>query len=224
MSGGSDVMTAPAMEYCPPNVTLSEFWVNHGVSLCLMETIFSSLQVGWMILLGSVQYLYFRKHGSPRDLSLRPPSKLYSFQLFLHVLFPLLSVAQIFIVLAEGGLIYGYMVLSLASTAVAWPLALLLLTQERRSILPTIPTPGHGLVLLVFWTITLVKENLAFINIKNVHWWFILKSHMDEAAMAIFVIRYGAALCIFFLGLKAPGIANTPPGARLLEDRQNVSL
>ncbi len=30
------------MLYCPPNVSLSEVWVNHGFSVCFYETVTSS--------------------------------------------------------------------------------------------------------------------------------------------------------------------------------------
>jgi len=38
------------------------------------------------------------------------------------------------------------------------------------------PTRGHGLILLLFWTLTFINESLAFINLRHEDWWFHLKT------------------------------------------------
>lgn len=96
--------------------------------------------------------------------------------------------------------------------------------MERRYLLPSVPTRGHGLILLVFWTLIFVAENLSFLNLGKNEWWFQLKrcvhtnycccageillfsSLTDQIEMGLFVLRYLSTLIIFVLGLKAPGI------------------
>ena len=68
--------------------------------------------------------------------------------------------------------VYGYEWLSLAVNLIVWPLSMRLVILERYYQLPTPPSNGHGLVLLVFWTLAFVGENLTFINLRNETWWF----------------------------------------------------
>lgn len=67
------------------------------------------------------------------------------------------------------------------------------------------PTRGHGLVLLIFWTMILINENLSFVNMRHEDWWFNLACLKDKIEMTLFVLRYVSCLLIFILGLKAPG-------------------
>lgn len=72
--------------------------------------------------------------------------------------------------------------------------------------LPSVPTRGHGLVLLLFWTLAFIGENLTFVNLKQDDWWFNFTTLKDKVEMSLFVARYISCLFIFVLGLKAPGI------------------
>lgn len=78
--------------------------------------------------------------------------------------------------------------------------------KERYYLLPSVPTRGHGLVLLLFWTLAFIGENLTFVNMKQDDWWFKFTSLKDRVEMSLFVMRYISYLLIFVLGLKAPGI------------------
>lgn len=51
-----------------------------------------------------------------------------------------------------------------------------ILKVERHKLLPSVPPQGHGLVLLGFWTLAFVAENVVFVNIGNVEWWFHLNT------------------------------------------------
>ena len=57
-----------------------------------------------------------------------------------------------------------------------WPLSVRLVYLERNEQLPSVPARGHGVVLLVFWTLVFVGENLAFLNLRNEDWWFDLST------------------------------------------------
>ncbi|GIY87294.1 ATP-binding cassette sub-family B member 6, mitochondrial [Caerostris extrusa] len=88
----------------------------------------------------------------------------------------------------------------------AFPLALYLLYLERHKALPSIPTSGHGLVLLIFWTSVFLVENLTLLNIQNEKWWFNLNNLSDKIEFGLFVLRYLTGVLLFTLGLRAPGI------------------
>lgn len=52
-----------------------------------------------------------------------------------------------------------------------FPLSAKLILMERNSLLPSMLSRGHGLVLLIFWILVFSAENVAFITIKNKDWW-----------------------------------------------------
>lgn len=75
--------------------------------------------------------------------------------------------------------------------------------------LPSVPTRGHGIVLLIFWTLVFVNENISVMNLKKEQWWIhVFATIRDKVEMSMFVTRYVCSLLIFVLGLKAPGIAS----------------
>lgn len=100
------------MLYCPPNVTLSEIWINHGTSQCFMDTVTSSVIAGFLLTAGTIQLCMYRKYGtevSPNQIS---RSKLYYVQIFCTLFVPFLEVAR-FVLQATvlyDKQIYGYMV------------------------------------------------------------------------------------------------------------------
>lgn len=102
----------------------------------------------------------------------------------------------------------------------------MLVLKERYYLLPSVPTRGHGLVLLVFWTLVFINENLSVMNLKKEDWWdHVSSSVRDEVEMSLFVTRYVCTLLVFVLGLKAPGIASNREDdyIHLQDDRNNVS-
>ena len=61
----------------------------------------------------------------------------------------------------HNGAIYIYMILAASFTILTYPVSLVILLLERRRQLPSIPTRGHGFVLLLFWTLAFANENLG---------------------------------------------------------------
>ena len=61
----------------------------------------------------------------------------------------------------HNGAIYIYMILAAILTIVTYPISLVILLLERRRQLPSIPARGHGVVLLLFWTLAFANENLG---------------------------------------------------------------
>lgn len=102
-----------SIHYCPPNVTIHDIWINHGLSHCFLDTVSSSVIAGFIILFGSIQLIIYRKYATriedPTQIS---TSKLYYLQLILLSFIPLLSVLR-FVVESfafPDSNLYGYMV------------------------------------------------------------------------------------------------------------------
>ncbi|XP_076680576.1 ABC transporter ATP-binding protein/permease Hmt-1 [Andrena cerasifolii] len=209
------------MSYCPPNITFNEIWVNHGMSKCFMDTVSTALISLYLLIFGTVQLWMYREYGTETNSALLPKSKLYVAQKFFLYFIPVLSIVRIILqgtVLGDEK-VYGYMILTTVLTVIIYPYSVHILKVERHKLLPTVPPQGHGLVLLGFWTLAFVAENLVFVNIGRLEWWFHLNTTTDQIEMALFVLRYVSTLIIFALGLKAPGITwSTDPEYRTLND------
>ncbi|KAK4877973.1 hypothetical protein RN001_010479 [Aquatica leii] len=209
------------MYYCPGNASLSQIWVDHGTSKCFMDTVSTSIISGFLLLVGTFQLLWYKKHAVPLPIHQLPKSKLYCVQILFTLLIPLLEITRFVLQGTTLGdkEIYGYMIVSLVLTLLAYPYSLCILKKERKS-----RTDGHGVVLLIFWCLTFVSENLAFVNLGQNQWWFQLKDINDEIEMALFILRYISSLIIFVLGLKAPGVLRSTDYSQLNEATNNGEL
>lgn len=78
--------------------------------------------------------------------------------------------------------------------------------KERYYQLPSTPARGHGVILLIFFTMVFICQNVALINLNASDWWFQMETEKDRIEMGLFISRYICTLLIFVLGLKAPGI------------------
>lgn len=93
-------------------------------------------------------------------------------------------------------------------TCISFLFAICLVLKERNYFLQSSPTRGHGLVLLIFWSLVFINENFSIMNLEKEDWWqHVFASIRDKVEMSLFVTRYICTLIIFVLGLKAPGIA-----------------
>jgi ATP-binding cassette, subfamily B (MDR/TAP), member 6 len=84
--------------------------------------------------------------------------------------------------------------------------ALCLISKERHYQLPSTPSRGHGVILLLFFTLNFISQNVALINLNAEDWWFQMKTKRDNIEMGLFITRYIGTMLCFVLGLKAPGI------------------
>lgn len=100
------------LQYCPPNITLSQVWVNHGVSQCFMDTVSSSVLFGFIFLFGTIELFMYRKYGTPVEGYQLRPSKLYNFQIFLLIFVPLIKITHFILesFVYKEHHIYGFMV------------------------------------------------------------------------------------------------------------------
>ncbi|XP_063825603.1 ATP-binding cassette sub-family B member 6 [Ostrinia nubilalis] len=194
------------MGYCPPNVTLGEVWVDHGISQCFMETVSAIIIGGFLMVFGAIQIVMYKRYAT-EVVDVRS-SRLFGVQLFFTLFVPVLAVIRFLLqsFLFKGGHIYGYMIVALVVTLVIFPLSAYLAILEKRFLLPSVPPRGHGFVLLVFWALIFVSENLSFLNLNKEGWWWGLKDLQDRLEMALFVGRYVSCMIMFVLGMKAPGI------------------
>lgn len=101
------------MLYCPPNITFSQIWINHGISHCFMDTVGTSVYGGFIIIFGLIQLYMYRKYATRVSSPLLlVKSRLYGLQMFLLCLFPMLQLVR-FILNARiyaDSVVYGYMV------------------------------------------------------------------------------------------------------------------
>ncbi|XP_045773433.1 ATP-binding cassette sub-family B member 6 [Maniola jurtina] len=196
------------MEYCPPNVTLGEIWIDHGISQCFMETASAAIIGGFLIVCGLMQIVMYKRYAT-EVVDVRS-SNLFMVQLFFTLFVPVLAVVRFLLqaFVFKGGHIYGYMILALVVNIIVFPLSAYLAVIERRFLLPSVPPRGHGFVLLVFWALIFISENLSFLNLNKEGWWWHLKNLQDRLEMSLFVGRYVSCMIMFILGMKAPGIVH----------------
>lgn len=98
--------------FCPENITLSDVWINHGVSQCFLDTISSSIIAGFIFIFGTAQLFIYRRHATRIDAIRLRPSFLYKFQIFLLLLLAMLTVTRLYLRFKyyAGIQIYGFMV------------------------------------------------------------------------------------------------------------------
>lgn len=196
------------MLYCPEGIKITDIWVHHGISDCFMDTVSTLWMALFLFIFGLAQLWMYKKYGSPVALQSLPTSWLYLLQMFLTMMLSVIIIIKFVlqVVLINHGHFYGYMVFSTVVMSLVYPFSAILILVERNYLLPSLPTRGHGLVLLLFWTFMFISENLMFINLHREDWWTHLQTDMEKVQMALFVIKYVTSLLVFVLGLKAPGI------------------
>ncbi|KAL1123651.1 hypothetical protein AAG570_002727 [Ranatra chinensis] len=210
------------MGYCPQNISIYTVWVDHGISECFIDTLSAVVIGAYLLLFGSAQLWMYAKYGSPHHMTVQRRDRfLFAVQLFLTFLLAILPVVGFLVnvYMKNHGAVYGYMILHAVLTSMVFIYSAVLVIIECNYLLPSVPSQGHGLVLLVFWTLVFIFENIMFFNLGRKDWWFHMSSLTDKVQMALFVTRYVSCLLIFVLGLKAPGIVPVdddsllPPGS-----------
>lgn len=101
------------LSYCPPNVTIYDIWVDHGISHCFLDTVSSSVLAGFIVIFGTIQLIMYRKYATPiEDSAQISTSKLYYLQLLLITLIPSLSISRFILesFLFPDAHLYGYTV------------------------------------------------------------------------------------------------------------------
>ncbi|KAK2158020.1 hypothetical protein NP493_1828g00001 [Ridgeia piscesae] len=208
--------------YCGPNLTLSEAWVHQGLSPCFINTVSSSVLFGIMVVFGGIECIIYRRYSTQFDPVQRPKSFLYTLQMSLTIAMAMEAVLHVVlqVTVIEPHKAYPYQILVAAFMAVAWPMAAIVTSLERRRMLPSIPTRGHGLVLLLFVTIAFAAENIAFLSWYSSLWWWTKRTYSNKVRLGLWVFRYVSTLLLFGLGFLAPGIPLQTPLVNANSDQE----
>ncbi|XP_050524604.1 ATP-binding cassette sub-family B member 6 [Daktulosphaira vitifoliae] len=193
--------------FCP-NGSIFDLWVRDTSSECFVDTTAASILSVFMIIFGTAQCSVYKKYSTPLSEAVIPQSKLYYLQMSITFILPLLSITKFLVdvYFFQSGVIYGYQAVYLVVIIFVFPLSAKLILLERHSLLPSMPARGHGLVLLIFWTLVFTSENVYFLTLKTEDWWFHLEKINNKIKLVLFIMQYILSLLLFGLGLKAPGI------------------
>ncbi|XP_003746651.1 ATP-binding cassette sub-family B member 6, mitochondrial [Galendromus occidentalis] len=194
--------------FCPQNESLWTVWEDHGLSRCFSYTLTSSLLALWITMGGLSEWWIYRKYGNQIERRVLVAKPVYTIQLLLVWLLIFLVIGQLVIdfLRLDGQSLYGFNILWSALMCFSWLLSLYLVHLERCFGLPSVPTGGHGLILLIFWTGALVADTILLVNLNSPVWFFHMASHKDQMLLALYVSRFFITLWLFLLGLKAPGM------------------
>ena len=162
------------MKFCG-NQTLTDAWIDQGLNHCFIDTVASSVLFGLMSIFGTFTLIIYKRFSTPVDSRIKPQSCFFGFQIFLSILMSLQYIVKFGLQtkVTEPKQIFGYMILSTVFYVCAWPISVVIIMLERKRQLPSMPTRGHGLLVLLFYTLAFVNENLAFLSWFSKDWWWI---------------------------------------------------
>ena len=158
------------MRYCPPNITIHDIWIHHGVSTCFLETVTSSILGLFILIFGTAELIFYKRFAT--RIETLPFNKLYSLQVFCHGFLILIAGLDILLrKLLFDREVFGYEILYVVSSLITWPMVLIVLVVERCYQLPTPPSHGHGVIPILTWSAAFASENLAFLSMDTEEWW-----------------------------------------------------
>ncbi|XP_061179768.1 ATP-binding cassette sub-family B member 6-like [Saccostrea echinata] len=195
------------MKYCK-DLNFTQTWVNQGLNPCFIDTVTSGILFLHILLFGCIQCSLYRKYATKLPEKNLPGSCGFTLQVMLS--FILMLEAVIHTILCDTSIrdqtVAGYQVFTAIALVYCWIASIRLLFYERRQMLPSIPTRGHGLILLVFWSLVFIKENLSFISWESSNYWWSLKGYSDHIELGLWIVRYSCSLMLLILGFLAPGL------------------
>ncbi|KAL1479588.1 hypothetical protein MTO96_051731 [Rhipicephalus appendiculatus] len=195
------------MRYCPPNVTLSDVWTREGLSQCFLDTVGPPVLLLVILLGGGIQWAVYHKYATRLDTRLLHRRGCYKFHTSLMMALATSCLVRLAVVSGIGGApVEGHQLVWALCMAPAWLLSVLVTRLERHWALPSTPTHGHGLPLLLFWAMSVIHEALAFLGLHNTTWWFQVHTRKDIADVAFFAARFVLSLLVFAIGLKGPSV------------------
>ncbi|XP_075037121.1 ATP-binding cassette sub-family B member 6 [Mixophyes fleayi] len=210
-------------DYCEHNGSVSHAWMDSGLSPCFYFTLVPSVLLSFSLLLGTLQSALYAKHSRTMEPKYIPKSRLYRLQLALSAVLMSQAVGGLIYQAASSDVLYGYMIVHGCLAAGAWGFSIWLIHLERTRALERERSRGHGVVLLLFWSLAFAAENLAFISWKSPHWWW---SSMDSVSQkvqfSLWTLRYICTLFLFMLGMLAPGRPRKPYVLLINEDERDV--
>lgn len=200
------------MQFCYNDTSWTDVWVKKGLNRCFFESLSSGVLLVFIFLCGIMQCIMYSRYATKVDKKLIHQS----WSIYLQVTFSLLMVieAVVHMILQNVELydkvLYGYQVMACCAYVMAYMTSLWLIFLERNNVLPSIPSRGHGILLLLFWSLALIRENLAFVSWWSPEWWWRLKSEADYVELGFWVLRYVCTLSLLLMGIMGWGL----PSAR----------
>lgn len=196
------------MQYCKNGSSIHLYWIDNGLNPCFIDTLTSSIFFLIIGVFGIVQSCMYDRYSTPVEKKYQPFNVGYILQVACTCL--LIIECVLHIVLTDAAMsshtVYGYQLYTALVYFFGWTMSLRLLCLERSRALPSIPTRGHGLVLLVFWTMAFIRENLAFVSWFSTAWWWHLRNKSEQIEFSMWLLRYLGTMCLFVLGFQAPGV------------------
>ncbi|KAH9496236.1 ATP-binding cassette sub- B member 6, mitochondrial [Bulinus truncatus] len=196
------------MLFCKNGTELYNAWLDNGINRCFYESVTSIIVFGFVFITGVIQCALYSKYAIKIDKRQVSQSKGYVLQIILTLLLILELLVHMILsdVYLRSRILLGYQVLAacllIASYIVSW----WLLAMERRSMLPTLPTRGQGIVLLLFYALMFIRETLMFISWNSSEWWWQLDGPYDKLELAFFILRYLLITILLVLGFIGPSI------------------
>ncbi|KAM3857200.1 ATP-binding cassette sub-family B member 6 [Diretmus argenteus] len=208
--------------YCEVNSSISQTWVDEGISPCFYFTLVPAVLLTISFFLGTIHCICYQRYGTAMEPKFVPRSCLYGLQQTVSFLLLAQFLGGMVWRVAVGGELPGYVVLYGCFSVLGWGWAIALLKVERHRVLVMDRTRGHSTVLLLFWAVAFSAENLAFISWYSPHWWWGLENQQQQVQFALWLMRYIGTGLLFFIGLKAPGLPRRPYMLLINEDERDV--
>uniref|UniRef100_A0A8C7P9F2 ATP-binding cassette sub-family B member 6 n=1 Tax=Oncorhynchus mykiss TaxID=8022 RepID=A0A8C7P9F2_ONCMY len=212
----------PLQSYCEASASISEAWLEGGISPCFYFTLVPTVLLTLSFFFGTFHCVCYRRYGTEMEPKFVPRSRLYGLQLAVSLLLLLQFLGGLVWRAAGGGELPGYVVLYGLLSMLGWAWAVALLRLERRRVLVRDRTRGHSTVLLLFWAVAFSAENLAFVSWASPYWWWGLENTQQQVEFSLWLMRYVGTGTLFFLGLKAPGLPRRPYMLLINEDERDV--
>lgn len=161
------------MLYCPNNTTISVVWIHRGFSPCFLYTVTSAVQIGIMLIFGTAELIMYKRYRNRVDTNLKPKSKLYLCHIMaICMLIGHPTIRLLLQLAAFKREVFIYEILRAVFETLSWLYLLILVWVERNFDLPSPPSRGHGIILLIFVSLSFVFQNLYLMSINSPIWYF----------------------------------------------------
>ncbi|XP_014772784.1 ATP-binding cassette sub-family B member 6 [Octopus bimaculoides] len=196
------------MQYCENASAINIYWRDNGLNHCFIDTVTNSILFFIIAVFGTIQIWMYNRYSTSVEKKYKPFNFGYVTQILATSVLIFESVLHIVLIdtAEDGRTVYGYQLFTCLVYLCGWTITMKLICLERHRALPSIPTRSHGLVLLVFWTLTYVRENIAFVSWFSPEWWWHLSSESQKIEFSLWLLRYLCTMSLFILGFCAPGV------------------
>lgn len=187
------------MQFCDNGTAWIHVWINNGINRCFYDSFTSGLLCVFIFLCGILQCFIYGRYSITVDKKRIPTSRAIYAQVVITLSLATEAITHMILQNVElyDKVLCGYHVSTACSFILAYLITLRLLFLERNYALPSIPTRGHGLLLILFWTLALIREILAFVSWWSSEWWWHLKSWVEKSVFLNFFLKKGPNGCAY---------------------------